>query len=378
VLVDLYKLKTLSCGLGQFSLHLGQALADQATDDCRLSMLVPWQGRNLLGGRRVSRLIAKPWTKDKLVRPVRQLVQRPHWLKPRFDLWHATNQFAKFLPLDRRIPIVLTIHDLNFLRERDPASCKIALARVQRLVDRSTAITTISNFVADELREHLDLRGKPVHVVYNGLVTSSRMADRRPEYLPEGPFLFSIGEVNPKKNFHVLVPLLRHLEEYRLVIAGRADSDYARSISALAAELGVQDRLVLSGIISDEDRSWLYTHCAAFVFPSLTEGFGLPVIEAMAHGKPVFSSDRTSLPEVGGNAAIYWRDFEESSMIRVFRDGMARFAGNPKMAEENRARARMFSWTRAAQEYLTLYADVINVSQPDSHQSPLELRRRAG
>ena len=89
---------------------------------------------------------------------------------PRYALWHATTQNTRYLPLDNRIPVVLTIHDLNFLREKPPEAWRHSLLDVQGLVDRAVAVTTISKFVAAEVRTHLNLGKKPLRVIYNGLI----------------------------------------------------------------------------------------------------------------------------------------------------------------------------------------------------------------
>jgi glycosyltransferase involved in cell wall biosynthesis len=110
--------------------------------------------------------------------------------------------------------------------------------------------------------------------------------------------------------------------------------------------------------IDDAQKAWLYQHCEAFLFPSLTEGFGLPPIEAMHFGKPAFLSDRTSLPEVGGDVAFYWPDFEPQHMKRILETGLARFA-QEGLAPAAQAHAARYSWERCAQEYLDLYLSLM-------------------
>ena len=101
-------------------------------------------------------------------------------------------------------------------------------------------------------------------------------------------------------------------------------------------------------------------NCDAFLFPSLTEGFGLPVIEAMQFGKPVFLFKATSLPEVGGTLAFYWSSFDPDAMAAVFHAGMAAFASDPNYPLESIAHARRFSWDKAASEYLAFYREILD------------------
>ena len=127
-----------------------------------------------------------------------------------------------------------------------------------------------------------------MRVIHNGLIDQEYPGTARPAFMDGRPFLFTIGDITPKKNFHVLVDLLARLPRYRLVVAGNDGNPYASEVRRAAAEKGLSERVVLPGIVSDESRYWLYKNCDAFSFPSLTEGFGLPVIEAMQFGKPVF------------------------------------------------------------------------------------------
>jgi glycosyltransferase involved in cell wall biosynthesis len=99
-----------------------------------------------------------------------------------------------------------------------------------------------------------------------------------------------------------------------------------KEVMEAAKKFGVEDRVKLIGPATEEEKYWYYKNCEAFLFPSYAEGFGLPVIEAMYHGKPVFISDKTSLPEVGGDAAYYFRNFEPEYMQEVFKEGMRDYA----------------------------------------------------
>ena len=110
--------------------------------------------------------------------------------------------------------------------------------------------------------------------------------------------------------------------------------------------------------MTNEERLWLYQNCAALAFPSKTEGFGLPVIEAMAFGRPVFVSPVTSLPEIGGNLAFYWNDHSPTEMANVVRKGFATFEADPTYSTQLQTWAAKFSWENAANSYLSLYQEV--------------------
>ncbi len=177
-------------------------------------------------------------------------------------------------------------------------------------------------------------------------------------YSPVRPFLFAIGYVNRKKNFHVLLSLLKnsHLE---LVIAGRLDEkDYITNMEMQAREMGVADRLNILGPITECEKAWYFKHCVAFVFPSLAEGFGLPVLEAMSLGKPLFLSTHTSLPEIGGDSAFYFKNFEPDHMQQVFASGMKEYNSNG-LCDKIKERSRIFSWEQSAAKYLEVYQSLL-------------------
>jgi glycosyltransferase involved in cell wall biosynthesis len=153
----------------------------------------------------------------------------------------------------------------------------------------------------------------------------------------------------------VLLPLLQNKPDLQLVIAGNDSHAYVQEIKEKALALGVLSQLHFTGAVSDELKYTLYKNCYAFVFPSLSEGFGLPVIEAMLLGKPVFLSKLTCLPEIGGPEAFYWDNFEANDMCAAFEKGMMVYENNHEKAECIQQHAAQFSWEKAAKAYLELY-----------------------
>jgi glycosyltransferase involved in cell wall biosynthesis len=121
-----------------------------------------------------------------------------------------------------------------------------------------------------------------------------------------------------------------------------------------ANELGVLDRVIFAGAVSEADKMALYVHCEAFVFPSLAEGFGLPVVEAMHLGKAVFLSQFTSLPEVGGPEAYYFTDFEGASMRDTLSNGLKDYQEHDKK-QAIQEWSKRFDWSVAAASYVDVY-----------------------
>ncbi len=346
VLLEMERLRVPRSGLGQFCLHVGAELVAQRPRGAELAFYLPRAHVGAFGGG------------------VRYLVHsKLHALtgasREAFDVWHAIHQDSRYLPRARTTRLVLTVHDLNFLEKYSGLRRAAKLRALQRRVDRADAVTFISAYTEATARAHLRIEGKLTRVVHNGNSLRPAPGARRPPFAPAGPFLFAIGIVGPKKNFHVLVPFLRALGGGRsLVVAGDASAPYARTILDLARAEGLADRVLLPGSVGDEEKAWLYANAEAFVFPSLAEGFGLPVIEAMSAGTPVFLSTRTSLPETGGPEAYYWPDLSPGAMREVFERGMAEVRADPGKPERLRAWASRFSWERAAREYLRLYEEL--------------------
>ena len=275
----------------------------------------------------------------------------------KFDIWHCTFQNSDYVPVrNRKIKVVLSIHDLNFLYHTKSEQ-KIAkyLRHLQANIDRSDAIICISEFCYNEVLKHCNVGNKPMHMIHNGTNTLVSPDLFSHSYQPKSKFLFSLGVVCRKKNFHVLLPLLQKNSDMELLIAGRKDEpQYLDFIQDTARELNVDKSLHFLGNISETEKSWYYRNCYAFAHPSLAEGFGLPVAEAMSVGKPVFLSDKTSLPEIGSNLAFYFRTFKASEMQQVFSEGMKQYEKN-NMSDAIKQRSSSFCWDRTAKEYLNVY-----------------------
>ncbi|MEJ7557202.1 MAG: glycosyltransferase family 1 protein [Pedobacter sp.] len=274
------------------------------------------------------------------------------------DIWHTTYQLSRYIPKSRKIKRVLTIHDLNFLHEeKSPAKVSKYLRKHQRNIDLCDHIVAISNFTKSEILQHLNVGTKPITVIYNGCAEPILSLSTKPSYIPDKPFLFALGTVNPKKNFHVLIPLLEN-NDYELLLAGKPDPIYINKIMAEAQALGVADRIKVLGATSEDDKYWYYQHCTAFLFPSIAEGFGIPPIEAMRFGKPVFLSTATSLPEIGGTAAYYFSSFNSEDMVSAFKKGMDDFNNNDR-TEMIIEHASQFNWNKSALAYLQVYRETL-------------------
>jgi glycosyltransferase involved in cell wall biosynthesis len=278
-------------------------------------------------------------------------------LKKSYTVWHSTYQGTQYFPFRKRKGVVFTIHDLNFLYDESKTVKKKQkyLRQHARKINAADHIVAISNFVLEDVRKHFNLNNKPCSVIYNGCNIPAPLTGDLPGFKkPGSPFLYTIGTVTDKKNFHVLPPLLVNNNRL-LLISGIIQSEaYKENIIAEARKYKVEDRVIFTGAVTENEKSWYMQHCEAFLFPSLAEGFGLPVIEAMYHGRPVILSTHTSLPEVGGEEAYYFTDFEPSAMRQTLENSLHHY-NSTSAREKIIARATSFNWDNAAKQYLEIY-----------------------
>ena len=288
ILIDLSILKNVHCGLGQVALNYGYFFRDSYTPQPneQIYLLVPAQFVGAFGDK-VKYIIA-----HKIYRVFPWLIGK------RFDVWHAIHQLSRYRPVAKRY--ILTIHDFNFVYEKQGKKVEQYLKKIQKKAERAEKIVCISEFARQETKRYLQMEKKSIDVIYNGIERIDLQQELVPaQVAPQKPYLFTIGECKEKKNFHVLLDIMQYLPQYQLYIAGNDHTEYADRMRATIAAKGIQN-VHLLGLVSPKEKVWLYRHCAAFVFPSLFEGFGLPIVEAMLFRKPVICSQETSLIDIAG------------------------------------------------------------------------------
>ncbi len=345
VFLEFEKIKDLNSGLGQVCLNLGEELINYAVSEkLSLNFYLPKQQVGIFGHNQKYHKVSK-------------FHRALSYLLPECSIWHSIHQDSPYLPNTKNI---LTIHDLNFLdKNKSDSYKKRRIKKLQKRINKADAITTISKFTLDTIKEYLEIPNIPVKVIYNGHHVRQFPHATRPSFVPDGEFFFTIGIIAPKKNFHVLVEFLKRTNK-NLIIAGRASNPYVNKIKDLANKHNLEKRIIIPGIIDEPSKFWLYKHCHALLFPSLNEGFGLPVLEAMGHGRPVFISKMTSLPEIGGREAYYFDDFDPDVMFENYQEGIKDYINNQNQKQKRlKEWAQSFSWKNAAVEYLKLYNEII-------------------
>lgn len=342
VFLESSKVKNLNSGLGQFTFHLVNSIL-QKKESSDVFCYVPKSNEGVFSNS-VNYVYTSPW--DRLFGVTTQA-----------SIWHWLYQGSPYWPKNKGAKVILTIHDLNFLYQYKGWKQKKALRYLQRQVDRADRIVTISQFTRNEVLKNLKVKKETVSVIYNGVDTPLNNPTK-PKINIHQKYLFAIGIVAAKKNFHVLIPALAKLKDLSLIIAGNCSSSYAKSIQQTIDDMGLSDRVHLVGEVTENEKTWLYKNCEGLVFPSLSEGFGLPVVEAMRFGKPVFCSNLTSLPEIAGELGYYFNNFDPDHMARLIQSGLTDFSRHPQKGEQLVAWSHQFSWQKAAEKYLSLYASL--------------------
>ncbi|MGY4829794.1 glycosyltransferase [Sphaerotilaceae bacterium SBD11-9] len=332
---------SLSDGLGEFSTQICDRIAASASawreEGVQVHLHLPgqWHGRF---GLNVNYL------------PTHKIQGYWHWQPGlRFDLWHGLNQLGRIVPPRGTGHALLTIHDLNPIYHDAPDDAAKAIAKLRARLRHFNAVTTLTHHVETDVRRHLEWRG-PLSIVPNGARDLSSHPMEPVPGVPNGGFLLHLSRMARSKNPESLVELAAIWPEQRFVLAGPRTEDSNRLL-AQAQERGLSN-LTFVQEVSDSQKAWLYSRCLGFLFPSFTEGFGLPPLEAMHFGKPVFLSRLTSLPEVGGDRAAYFDNFEPQHMRRIIEASLPRL-----LLEQDaiRAHAATFTWDRAADAYVDLY-----------------------
>lgn len=288
--------------------------------------------------------------------------QRWLHLRPmRFALWHTLHQHNRLrAPLGTEWRLE-TVHDLNFLSTKQGLKRERYRSSLARRLAGIDGVVAISHHVAKDLARELTPAPKPVRVIHNGGTDLTQAPRQAVLELRDVPYLLHLSRMAPSKNVSALIELAAAWPEQALVLAG-ARSPYTQAVQGQLTARGLRNVHALWDI-NEAQKAWLYANCQGFVFPSLTEGFGLPPIEAMHFGKPVFLSRLTSLPEVGGQAACYFDHFDPAHMRQTIAAGLLAHQ-SPDQAADCVAQAQRFNWDRCAAEYIATYLALLNDRNP--------------
>ena len=366
-------------GMDMVALESIQALRKIDTENEYVIFTRPGEDESCLkpGGNvevvRLPALSYADWEQVQLPRAVR---------KHGVDLLHSTSNTA---PMCVSVPLVVTVHDIIFM-EKSMSSMRSASAyqrlghvyrrlNVPQAMAQAERVLTVSEFERDRIADRVPGIGPKLDVVHNGVAERffdfvppwKRMEFRRRYNLPAAYLLF-LGNTDPKKNTE---NTLRGYAEYAVSVPNPlplvvADLEEERILKILT-EAGLEraaGHIQRLGYVSPVDMPLLYAGATVFLYPSLRESFGLPIIEAMASSAPVITSARASMPEVAGNAAMLVDpDAPQhiAQMIRILVDDVTL---RNALRQRGKQRARSFSWYAAADKLRTIYREVLADSQP--------------
>lgn len=307
--------------------------------------------------------LARGWQRLQLPLPVQAITGR-------IDVYHSPD--FSLPPVARNTPTVLTVHDLSFVRDPDSAAPGLRAylnTVVPRSVRRATHVLADSHATRDDLIALYNTPPAKVGVLYPGVdarfqpvADAAQLAAVRQKYgLSKRPFIFSISTIQPRKNFLRLIQAfdraLRN-EDIDLVIAGSKGWLYD-DIFAEVEKRDLSGRVCFPGFVDDDDLPALYSTAHVLAYPSIYEGFGLPMLEAMACGTPVLASTASCLPEVAGEAALlvdpYDVDAIGSALQRLTIDDSLR----ADLIAKGQQRAAHFRWDTAARQLIALYQSLV-------------------
>jgi glycosyltransferase involved in cell wall biosynthesis len=369
IAIDATSIPPKPAGAGVYAIELVRGLAQR--DDRRDGYAV------FARGRWFDELLATKsnWRIERM--PVPSRVRRLAWeqlelsgalTRLRIDVLHSTHHTLPLRPTSARR--VVTIHDVTFLRipQRYPVARRIYMQTTTRFAVRvADAIIVPSQAVRDDVMPLLRVRQDKLHIVYEAAGPQYAPMDRERAFATarryglEPPYILSVGSLEPGKNRARLIRALHQLRgegvAHQLAVVGQPAWKHEHDAS-LVRQLGMDRQVRFLGYVPDVDMPALYNAAAVFAFPSLYEGFGLPVIEAMACGIPVLTSNVSATAEVAGEAAL----LVDPHSTAEIRDGLARLIADAdlrdSLAFRGLARAAEFSWRRAAEETHALYEHV--------------------
>ena len=302
------------------------------------------------------------WEQFSLPRAVNQL---------NLDMLHCTSNTA---PIRCKIPLILTLHDIIFLEPRDKSNksfyqdmgWRYRRFVVPRILKKCKRIITVSDFEFNNIITKLQIPEEKMVMIYNGYNQWFRPVEDTEliyqQYIKEPGYFFFLGNTDPKKNTErTLIAYSKYLElsdVKRKLLMADLDRGYLEEIINRNDIGNIRDHIVMPGYIKNADLPFIYNNAFAFLYTSLRESFGIPLLEAMACGTPVITSNTSSMPEIGGPEVIMVnpQNVQEitEKMLLLEKDE----ALYQKQKEIGIIRAQQFSWKYTAEQLLTVYEDV--------------------
>lgn len=294
------------------------------------------------------------------------------------DLLHCTSNTA---PVKCPIPLVLTLHDIIFLEKRQSSSRSLYQEMgwhyrrlvVPRILSECRKIITVSNFECNRIREALNLPKDRLTAVYNGYSPHFRQMPPAPEivhkYIPSDDYLFFLGNTDPKKNTPRVLKAyglyLRQSKHKRPLLIADLKEEAIDGILSAEGIKEVKPYLSFPGYIPNADLAALYNGAFAFLYPSLRESFGIPMLESMACGTPVIAGNTSAMPEIAGEGALLADPLDENDIARKILLLEEDDTFYQQQVDYGLERVKLFSWRKSAEALLKIYKEII-IHKPQS------------
>ena len=274
-----------------------------------------------------------------------------------------------FIP--RRIKIATIIHDISFnfypqlIKFSDLFFLKILIPLSLRRADK---IITVSEFTKNEVEKYYKITPEKVFTAYNAVednfladITQEKLDSVRKKYnLPE-KFILYLGTMQPRKNLPILIEafgkIRQEMPDIKLVLAGGKGHNYDKEIDLTIISNSLESEVIFPGFIDEEDKPAVYKLATVFCFPSLYEGFGIPILEAMAVGTPVIASEIPPHKEIAGEAAIFFDPQNSNNLAEKIADILKNNELEKELARQGKEQAQKFSWAKSAKKILDVFRD---------------------
>jgi glycosyltransferase involved in cell wall biosynthesis len=282
-------------------------------------------------------------------------------------------------PIGCSAPAVVTVHDVSFIEHPEyfaPLRSAQLKLTVRRSVQLAAKVITVSEFSRSAILRAYDLAEDKVVAIPNAANPEFRVIGReraqkavRERLKLDAPFIFSVGDLQPRKNHIGLIAafaqlLTRHPQlTQHLVLTGK-ETWFTPKVLEAAAKSGFASRIHFTGFVSDSELLELYNACDCFVFPSFYEGFGLPILEAMACGRAVACSNTSAMPEVADGAGLLFDPHQTDDIARALADILLDSELRARMERLGLQRAAGFTWQKSASATLDVYREVVGTRQP--------------
>ncbi|MBD3300621.1 MAG: glycosyltransferase [Candidatus Moranbacteria bacterium] len=378
-------LRKINTGLGQYSLNIIKSLLElNKTNKNKVSYYLYAEEKTNL-----DLIPENEYLRKKIVETVfykrDDLLRKASWEKiflPRAAIKDNVDIF--FTPFNsasvfKTVRHVVTLHDMiwkvfestysNNLRK------DIYFKKTFQAAKKADHIITVSEYSKKEIIKYLKIPSSRISVIYNGIeeefrvkLSKTAIKNKLEKFKIDSPYIFYIGGFEKRKNVELLLKTFKRLAatyknvlaNRKLVLAGeilKIKDPLITDVKKIIAELEIQDKVVLTGKIKNKDRTFLYQGAEMFVYPSLYEGFGLPVAEAMASGCPVIAGSTSAIPEIGRTAIEYFNPNREDELIQRILSLISNKKKQEVLSNRGIERAKLFDWQKAAQKTFNVLTD---------------------